>query len=61
MDKYGCDVNSKGAHKVFYHGIDTRMLFESTIAVFHGPLSTSSEYDVSLHFASQKGDGLIIQ
>lgn len=37
------------------------MLFQSTIAHFYGPLSTSSEYEVSLVFANNKGDGLIVR
>ena len=60
VDKFGSDVNAKGSSKVFYHGIDSQMLFESTIAQFHGPLSTSSTYEVSLVFANRHGRGLII-
>lgn len=60
VDKYGTSVNAVGSSKIFYHGIDSQMLFESTIAHFHGPLSTSSTYEVSLVFANRHGNGLII-
>eukprot|EP01084_Bolivina_argentea_P020588 38282_1 len=61
VNNFGVAVKNASFDK-FYHGIDHEMTFESTIAYFHGPLSTSSEYEVALIFANQKGNnGLIIE
>eukprot|EP01084_Bolivina_argentea_P020587 38280_1 len=42
-----------------YHGIDHQITFESTMAYFDGPLSTSSEHEVPLIF--EGNNGLVIE
>ena len=54
VERHGTRVKS-GDTERFYHGIDAPMLFTSTLNRFFGPLSTSSEYEVSAGFATQMG------
>ena len=44
-----------GRTKTFYHGINTELMFTSTLSRFCGPISTSSEYEVALIFTKQSG------
>eukprot|EP01084_Bolivina_argentea_P020584 38274_1 len=61
INYFGKEVNKSGI-KTFYHGIDHEMTFQSTVAFFNGPLSTSSEYQVALVFATRtNSSGLIIE
>ena len=45
----------KGKTKIFYHGINTELMFTSTLSRFCGPISTSSEWEVACSFTKQKG------
>eukprot|EP01084_Bolivina_argentea_P020585 38277_1 len=61
VNNFGKEV-SKHPIKTFYHGIDHEMTFESTIAFFYCPLSTSSAYQVASVFATRSDNiGLIIE
>ena len=38
-----------------YHGINNHMIFDDSVAVIHGPLSTSNVFNVALRFSCNKG------
>ena len=55
INLYGNDVNSAVFGKYVYHGMDKAMLFDSTVAMINGPISTTTEKPVALHFADEQG------
>jgi hypothetical protein len=57
VELYGQSKADSNA-KLFYHGISSELLFESTIARFASPTSTSTKLSVAVNFASE--DGLIL-
>eukprot|EP01084_Bolivina_argentea_P020807 38652_1 len=58
---FGNKSNDKNKINKFYHGINKELYFQSTVAIFNGPLSTSSEFEVAVNFASNLSNGLVVE